>query len=126
MGLICIEGAAYRESGKIYELGQWAGIVYLTLYKLSLEPLIVAPLQLKKYVSGKGKNKGKETILLDVFRNFGEEIRCSDIADAYVLARIAHDFFHFESIQRSLFQYQIEVIKKLRHRLNEQRKKELL
>ena len=112
---ICVEGPALRETGKIFDLGQWAGILYLELYKHGLTPTIVAPMQLKKYVSGLGKNQGKPVVMLDVFKNFGEEIRDNDLADAYVLARIAHDFYGLcnEAELPNIKKYQLEVLNKL-------------
>lgn len=112
---VAMEGGAYRETGRIFHLGQWAGILQLVLYKKGITFIEVAPLQLKKYVSGIGKNKGKETIILDVFKNFGEEIRDSDLADAYVLARIAHDYYSVfvENKQVPLHKYQIDVLNNL-------------
>jgi len=112
---ICVEGPAYRETGKIFELGQWAGILYLELYKRGIHFTVVAPLQLKKYVSAIGKNQGKQVVILDVFKNFGEEIRDNDLADAYVLARIAHDFYGLcnEAELKDIKKYQLEVLNKL-------------
>lgn len=112
---ICIEGPALRETGRIFDLGQWAGILYLELYKQGLDFTIVAPLQLKKYVSAIGKNQGKQVVILDVFKNFGEEIRDNDLADAYVLARIAHDFYGLcnNSKPKDIKKYQLEVLNKL-------------
>jgi crossover junction endodeoxyribonuclease RuvC len=92
--LACIESPAYRETGKIFELGEWAGIVKLNLFKRGLPFIMAAPMALKKYVSGEGKSKGKTTVLLDIFKNFGEEIRQDDIGDSYVLSRIARDYHH--------------------------------
>jgi Holliday junction resolvasome RuvABC endonuclease subunit len=112
---ICVEGPALRETGKIFDLGQWAGIIYLELYKRSLDFTVVAPMQLKKYVSAIGKNQGKQVVMLDVFKNFGEEIRDNDLADAYVLARIAHDFYGLcnEAELPNIKKYQLEVLDKL-------------
>lgn len=112
---ICVEGPALRETGKIFDLGQWAGIIYLELYKRSLDFTVVAPMQLKKYVSAIGKNQGKQIVILDVFKNFGEEIRDNDLADAYVLARIAHDFYGLcnEAELPNIKKYQLEVLDKL-------------
>jgi crossover junction endodeoxyribonuclease RuvC len=110
--LACIESPAYRETGKIFQIGEWTGIVKLNLFKRGLPFLLAAPLQLKKYVSGEGKSKGKETVLLDIYKNFGEEIRQDDIGDAYVLARIAHDY-HFKYIADGnveIKKYQEEVL----------------
>lgn len=126
--LICIEGAAYRETGRIFHIGQWSGIHQLTLYKRGIPFFEVAPLQLKKYVSGVGKNQGKETIMLDVFKNFGEEIRDNDIADAYVLSKVAHDYFFMYSLNKrvELKKYQVEVLKKLNSSELEKLSKSLL
>ena len=118
---VCVEGAAYRETGKIFNLGQWAGIFYLDLYKWGIPFIEVTPLQLKKYVSGVGKNTGKETVILDVFKNFNEEIRDSDMADAYVLSRVARDFYYNKILNKeveSLKKYQREVLAKLEKTYN--------
>ena len=113
---VCIESAAFRESGRLWSMGQWAGIFYLDLYRNGIPFLEVAPLQLKKYVSSVGKNQGKEVVMLDIFKNFNEEIRDSDIADAYVLARIARDYHYVyrrENKNKYLKKYQQDVLSKL-------------
>lgn len=113
--LVCIESGAYRETGRIFDLGEWSGVLKLNLYKKGVPIIPAAPLQLKKFVSGVGKNQGKETIILDVFKNFKEEIRDADIADAYVLARIARAY-HYLFIEKktiNLKKYQLEVLKKI-------------
>lgn len=112
--IAAIEGPAYQDTGRIFELGEWAGVVKLNLYKLSIPYIIVAPMQLKKYVSGSGKSGKKELILLDVFKNFGEEIRDNNIADAYVLSRIARDFYYLKNGKEyDIKKYQEDVIKKI-------------
>jgi len=120
---VCIEGPAFRETGKIFDLGQWAGILYLELYKKGIDFTIVAPLQLKKYVSKIGRNQGKQVVILDVYKNFGEEIRDNDLADAYVLARLAHDFYKRKNDIKikNIKKYQLEVLNKL---LNAQKDKD--
>lgn len=120
ISFVCIEGAAYRESGRIWHLGQWAGIFYLDLYKRGIEFIEAAPSQLKKYVSSVGKNTGKETVILDVFKNFNEEIRDPDLADAYVLSRIARDYYYNKITGleiEDLKKHQREVLNKL-HKSN--------
>ena len=113
--LVCIEGGAYRETGRIFDLGEWSGVLKLNLYKKGIPVIPAAPLQLKKFVSGVGINQGKEVIILDVFKNFKEEIRDADIADAYVLARMARAY-HYLFISKKyikLKKYQLEVLKKI-------------
>jgi crossover junction endodeoxyribonuclease RuvC len=112
----CIERAAYHETGRLWSLGQWAGVFYLDLFKKGIKFLEVSPLQLKKYVSSIGKNMGKEVVILDVFKNFQEEIRDPDLADAYVLSRIARDYhykFELGHAEKKLKQYQIDVLDKM-------------
>ena len=83
------------------------------------------PLQLKKYVSGVGKNQGKSMIMLDVYKNFGEEIRDNDIADAYVLARICRDYYCMVNAgvgELDLKKYQLEVLEKLEQSIEKEDK----
>ena len=115
ISLAIIEGGAYREEGRIYDLGMWAGIIQLNLFKSGIDCITVAPLQLKKYVTGRGKSEGKQIIMLDIFKHWKEEIRDDNKADAYVLSRIAHDYFlKFRKNEKLVFEkYQEEVLKKL-------------
>jgi len=109
-----IEGGAYHEIGRIYQIGQWAGIVHLFLFDNSINFIEVAPLQVKKYVSGKGNKTTKQLVILDVYKNFKEEIRDDNLADAYVLSRIAHDYFYYLNNQSvDLTEYRKEIILKL-------------
>ena len=126
---VCIEGPAMRELGRIFDIGGWAYLIYLTLYKMGIPYFVVAPLQLKKYVSGLGRNKGKAVVILDVFKNFGEEIRDDDIADAYVLSRISHDYFNMfltDGESPEVRKYQLEVLKKINKSEKEKEDKALL
>jgi len=111
----CIEGPAHHASGKLIDIGKWLGILHLTLYKRSITYIEVAPSQLKKYISGSGKNTGKETILLDIYKKYSIEFRDSDIADAFVLAKIAHDLYlHIKNEEdNNLYKYQTDVLCKL-------------
>ena len=113
-----IERGAYKEQGRIFELGEWSGVAKLNLFKKAIDTIIVAPLQLKKYATGTGKSKGKTIIILDVYKKWGEEIRDDNIADAYVLARICRDYYYTyrernEKLKPDLAKYQVEVLKKI-------------
>ena len=112
-----IEGAAYRAEGKIYELGQWAGIVQLNLFKLGIPFMEVAPLAVKKYIHGKGEDRGKNIVILDIYKNYGLTIENNNIADAYLISRIAYDFYNIFLIKKAkdldLKKYQTEVLNKL-------------
>jgi Holliday junction resolvasome RuvABC endonuclease subunit len=51
-------------------------------------PLIVPPLTLKKYATGKGTSK-KQEMLLQIYKRWGVEFSDDNAADAYALARLA-------------------------------------
>jgi crossover junction endodeoxyribonuclease RuvC len=117
----CIESPALgTEQGRLFDLGEWAGLFKLQLFKKGIQFILVAPSQLKKYASGSGSSK-KELLILDVYKNFGVELREHDINDAYILARICHDFYSYidldlssKDISFNLKKYQIEVLSSLR------------
>lgn len=54
-------------------------------------PLIVAPQQLKKFVTGKGNTK-KEMMPKEVFKRWGEDFNDVNLAEAYGLARMAYAY----------------------------------
>lgn len=116
INLVCIESPAYGiEAGQLHSLGKWAGIVELHLWKTGLKFLYAAPSQVKKYASGSGKNVTKDLVLLDVYKNFGEEFRNNNIADAYVLSRIARDYYyvHILNQETALKKYQSDVLSRI-------------
>ena len=89
ISMICIESPAYGISeGNLFHLGQWAGLVELTLFKLGKKYIFASPSQLKKYVLGSGKG-AKQLMLLKTFQNFNEEFSDDNLCDAYGLARMA-------------------------------------
>lgn len=114
--LACIEGYAYQDTGRIAEIGELNGILKLDLFKEGIKYITVAPLQLKKYICGTGKDIKKELIILDIFKNFGVEIRDNNIADAYGLSRIARDYYYIQGLKRdvALKAYQEDVINKMK------------
>lgn len=117
--LVCIEGPSYQSKDHtLFQLGEWAGIIKLNLFKKGIDVIIAAPSQLKKYISGKFESTSKkELVILDIYKYYGEEIRDNDIADAYVVSRLARDYYKrfIENIQDdTLKKSQIEVLKKIR------------
>ena len=115
ISMICIESPAYGISeGNLFNLGQWAGIVELALFKLGKKYIFASPSQLKKYVLGKG-NGPKQLMLLKTFQNFQEAFENDNICDAYGLARIAHDYYIQKILKKevTLKNYQLEVLNKI-------------
>jgi Holliday junction resolvasome RuvABC endonuclease subunit len=69
-------------------------------------PVLVAPQQLKKFATGNGNTK-KELITKEVLKRWGVDFDDSNIAEAYVLARIAHAV---EARPDGLTQFQKDVV----------------
>lgn len=108
-----VEGAAYQKEGRLYELGQWAGVVYLLFWEFSIPFIEITPSQVKKYLTGKGAGS-KSTILLDIYKIHGIEFRNDNIADAYGVCLAARDYF----LNTPSYNYQKEVIASLKKRYN--------
>lgn len=133
--LACLEGPSYQsKEGQLFQLGEWAGIVKLDLFKLGIDYIIAAPSQLKKYIFGKfEKGSKKELVILDIYKKYGVEIRDNDIADAYVVSRIARDYYSYYLDREPVITednpikaYQMEVLKKIHKVREEESTKSLL
>jgi len=131
----CLEGPSFQsKEGNIFQLGEWTGLVKLNLFRKNINFIIAAPSQLKKFISGKfEKEAKKELIILDIYKKYNIELRDNDIADAYVLARIAHDYWikycvdeTYNHLIEELKKYQIEVLKKIHTSQLEQQDVKLL
>lgn len=112
----CLEGPSYQSDGNLFQIGEWTGIAKMVLFKSNINYIVATPSQLKKYISGKfEKGSKKELIILDIYKKYNVEIRDNDIADAYVMSRLAHDYF-FKYIKKDIinvYKYQEEVLEKI-------------
>lgn len=103
--------------GLLHDLGCWHGQVLLYLYDRGIPCVSVSPTQTKKYVSGSGKSAGKAVILLDVYKYYGVEFRQDDLADSYVIANIAKDYYSAYIEEQDLIdlpKHRKEVLTKMR------------
>lgn len=109
--MICQEdyimNGAGRNPGRAFHIGELGGVVKVLLYSLDLEPILVGPTRLKKYVSGKG-NTEKDMMIMYVYKNFGFEAPSNDEADAYGLAHLAHSIYY--NTTEGMNEKQLEVI----------------
>ena len=86
---IAIEGYAAAAKFGANLAGELGATIKLAAYHVSGdEPLVVAPTQVKKYATGKGSG-GKDVVLLGVYKTWGVEFDDNNLADSYVIARIA-------------------------------------
>jgi len=87
--LVGIEGLAFMAK-KTTALAQLAALNYLVRHKLygwKIPFVIVAPMTLKKFVTGKGKGD-KNLMLLEVYKKWSVDIKNDNEADAFGLARL--------------------------------------
>jgi len=93
---VCIEGLAYlSHSSRLFEL---AGIHFMLRCKMkecNIPFSVVPPTSLKKFATGKG-NCGKDLIIKCVYEKWGVNFQNDNLADAYVLARMALEDFKDE------------------------------
>jgi len=84
---ICMEGPSYSSRGShVLQMGALNFFIRYWFRVLKLDYTIMTPQELKKFVTGKGNSK-KDLMLLQVYKKWGEEFSCDDLADAYGLAR---------------------------------------
>lgn len=89
IGDVVMEGYAYS-STMAHTAGEVGATVKLALYNgRKIQPFVVPPSTLKKYVTGRGKAVSKSEIMLGVYKNWGADFTDDNAADSYALARIA-------------------------------------
>ena len=91
---IAMEGYSMYERYGQHASGEVGGVIKLTLLIFFTTrpqgfPVLVAPQQLKKFATGNGNSK-KELITKEVLKRWGEDFDDANLAEAYVLARVAH------------------------------------
>lgn len=103
-----IEGYSIESVNRPFDLGEVGGLVRLTLYDAHVPTVVVAPKQLKKFVTGSG-DATKEKVQLAVSRKWGIVLSDDNAADALGLAHIARLMITNNSTRRE----ELEVIKTL-------------
>lgn len=90
--MICIEDfftpSNPMQIGSAIKLAMLGTAIRLRLYNAGFKFFVIAPSQLKKYVTGKGSGE-KSMILKEVYKRWGIEAKDDNQADACVLAHLA-------------------------------------
>lgn len=87
---VCLEGPAFmsRNTSSLVQLGYLNYRIREELYNRQIPFTIVPPTSLKKFACGKGNAK-KDLVLLSVYKEWDVYFEDDNLADAYVLARMA-------------------------------------
>ena len=110
--IVCIEGLAFmaRNTSALVQLGYLNYKIREKLYNRDIKFYIIAPTSLKKYACGKGNAK-KDLVLLDVYKRWNVSFDDDNLADAFVLAKIASAL---NNEPADITQKQLEVLKKIK------------
>lgn len=84
-------GGRGQNAGRVFDIGEWGGIVRLLLLERGLPTIIVPPSNLKMFVALNGAAK-KPQVVAAVASRFGYETKNDNLADAYGLAIMAAAF----------------------------------
>jgi Holliday junction resolvasome RuvABC endonuclease subunit len=114
---IAMEGYSMYERYGQHASGEVGGVIKLTILLHfggrgeRAYPVLVAPQQLKKFATGNGNTK-KELITKEVLKRWDIDFDDTNLAEAYVLARMAHAV----DVKPEMPLFQQDVIKKLQGR----------
>ena len=85
---VAMEGPSYSSKGSsVLQMGALNFFIRYWFRIRGVNYSVKTPGELKKFITGKGNTK-KDLILLNVFKKWGVEFECDDLADAYGLARM--------------------------------------
>ena len=91
------------------------GIIKKLLRQLDIEFYIVAPMTLKKFCNS-SKGKGKNKIMLEIYKRYGVEFEDDNQTDAFGLAMIGNEILYYKKnkeFSKSLKKYELESVKKV-------------
>jgi len=108
--LVAIEGYSHGSIAHQHALGEGGGVIKLALKHANAPFIIVAPKQLKKFVTGSG-SASKERMIRCINKKYDLEIEDDNLADAIGLAKIAE---LYAGGSESRIRAELEVIAKLR------------
>ena len=100
-----LEGYSHGSVGPKFELGEVGAIVKLALFDVCQSVYVVAPKQLKKFVTANG-SADKHDVMHAIQEQWGVYIRDDNQADAYGLAQIARQLHAITTTKR----HQLDVL----------------
>jgi crossover junction endodeoxyribonuclease RuvC len=111
IGMVAMEAYSMAEKYGQHASGEVGGAIKLAvLGQFDLQdrrayPILVAPQQLKKFATGNGNTK-KEMLPKEVLKRWAMDFDDTNVAEAYVLARIAHAV----DVRPEMTQFQRDVV----------------
>lgn len=96
---LIMEGYAMGARGRVFNLGELGGVIKLAAFMKDIPVLIVPPMTLKKWVTGKG-NASKDQMLAAVKSKWYKEVESDDVADAVALYYFGEFYYEQEGKRR--------------------------
>jgi len=107
--LAVMEGYSIGSINRPFDIGEWSGIIKVELFDRNIDLIVVSPMELKKFVVGKGVS-GKRLVIANVAKKYGIAVKDDNLADAIGLAMIGKIYITRESKYRS----ELEVVRNLK------------
>lgn len=83
--LLVIEGYAFRAKGRVFDLGEFGGLLREALLSINTPIIEIEPTKLKKFITGKGRCE-KEEMMVEVFKRYKLDFDDDNLCDAFSLA----------------------------------------
>lgn len=110
-----MEGYSFLGGGRLASLGEVGGIIKKMLRQLGIEFHIVAPMTLKKFCNS-SKSKGKNKVMLEIYKRYGVEFEDDNQTDAFGLAMIGTEIQYYnknKEFSKMLKKYELESVQKV-------------
>lgn len=109
--IAAIEGYSFSSKfSRAHATGELGGVIRRYLHIQMIKYYQVAPLTLKKFITGKGKGE-KNKVMLEAYKKWGVSFENDNEVDAYGLARIL--YMHFIKPNSIILRYEKEVLDKV-------------
>lgn len=82
--VVAMEGYSMGSRGRVFDIGELGGVIKLCAYEMGVPILIVPPMTLKGWVTGKG-NADKKKMIAAVKKRWYDDVTSDDVADAIAL-----------------------------------------
>lgn len=117
---IAIENYSFGSSGRIVQLAESGGLIRNFLIENlndDVDIIEVAPISLKKFITGQGKGKQTKNIIIrEIYKKYGYDIDNDNVADAFILAKIAELYYYMRNniiLEKIYHKYQEDVVKNI-------------
>lgn len=107
-----VEGYSFGSKNAREALGEWGGILRLTMLQLGWDVVEVPPSTLKKFVTGKG-NAEKDGIRMEVLKRWDYSSSDNNDSDAYALMRLGVEWVRWSESPANVTKANAELCKKL-------------